>query len=1209
MSNRLKITYKSLEDYENIIAGILSPEVGGILFLGTNEVQNELWKMLNKEPRVHIGLRGANWGIVKNFKVVIINDTRIAFATSENSNQAKAFLEGLYDNPVVEPLANTRIIDLMDPELVPLLDSLDGEMMGWDFETRGLPLEYGYKPLGFSLVSMSFGLYIDFRKYTDYLERKEFLILKDFLLKNQKNLVTYYCIFEMKAFLHMYGEWIYPKDAMVIASIDDVHTNLKALSMWKLLTPSWDDELDYEMELLKEYNVTRNPELVEKIKANRLAIEPDADLSLYSSIEDGFGNEWEQCYPLAMARYCIIDSYYSLALYIIMKVGYSDQCIDIFHRNYYHGAYLSANLIPIKEKQLNSLLSLNRILSRNSSLMISRIYGELLVEKYGHIDYTEIFNPTQLKLIELGDYGLLQDKPYKILKELVSRCINEKKLTYLVDVYGAEKTRTILIRVDETGALDKPRATKVWKELVAELDIGGNSEDNIIESFNKKVNQKFIDQITEANAYALSRAEASGIDITQFTRYRVLAESVEEKELNKMSTKGFLKVITKAKDRDAFLDYVTPVNMNYIMTCMNPKYPNSLKIKSLKLFEKCDWDIDKLVGVLSDPSFEDDFLGFNPGNFKKYSEWISFEPYLDMVRYSLNKSKFDVLDNYTHNEVVVEENIPELIQVTSLPDSFKLLDLIEAKFHGFLGWSGYQARECWKDIWLSDYTVLLDRSQWDGPLCFDTRAWIYPLRDSSGLRKVMCNKWMGLNTFVLILGGDLMKHGYFKKSSDKMTLRGTGEGEDELHQYFDLLQYLSLKYGAEKQNSPYLAGNNGFRTKSYKRVKTTDLYTIVDKSEPGDAFEVRFEIASKSTKRWSSFYHTLPARASHDETLVPGITPEMMERGEIISYADINAMEPRSLAYDSNCKNYMSYYENGLDAYIELARLHKPDATPEELKRFRPKFKKLNISITYGMSIRRLAEELNTTVEEAQALVDTYFGAFPEVKEYIERCRTYMKEHDGRIMTFFGDKAQGNVDKYSTQALNYRVQGGASLLATSGYFNATTAAIKLGYKCSPFGIVHDSFQNVIKIKDIVYMEQIYDRYFSGFCYDVKKIKYKYEIDLCTSFRDHVSLQRYDFENKLLTINSGSWNDVKYILDTLGKHYKIRVENFDFDFKYEIPDGFESWVRNGLESHRYSGDPDVIKYPEVNDVKVYFEYDFNDERMNEIRNSDIDTLSW
>ena len=323
----------------------------------------------------------------------------------------------------------------------------------------------------------------------------------------------------------------------------------------------------------------------------------------------------------------------------------------------------------------------------------------------------------------------------------------------------------------------------------------------------------------------------------------------------------------------------------------------------------------------------------------------------------------------------------------------------------------------------------------------------------------------------------------------------------------------------------------------------------------------------------------------------------------------------RTLAYNSNCKNFIGYYENKQDVYKELARGYLKmknshsggdpnyEPTTSELKAQRPRFKQLSLALLYGMGDNSLSRSLGCEVSEAQELRRFYFDQFPEVETYIDYARQYMKDHDGRVWTLFGDKTVGVADRFMTQALNMRIQGGASLLATAGFFNTATAAMKLGLFCNPYGIIHDSCQNIINVTDIIYMEQVYARYFSGYCYEVKGIKYGYDLEVCTCFRDHASLSPYDFENKVLTIDEAPSDVCKYLIDSFSKKYDIEVEGFEMKYpKYEDP--MEIYLCN-MESHRWDNIDSIRKYPTVNDVKIHFNYDFNDELMNRIKSMPVD----
>lgn len=138
------------------------------------------------------------------------------------------------------------------------------------------------------------------------------------------------------------------------------------------------------------------------------------------------------------------------------------------------------------------------------------------------------------------------------------------------------------------------------------------------------------------------------------------------------------------------------------------------------------------------------------------------------------------------------------------------------------------------------------------------------------------------------------------------------------------------------------------------------------------------------------------------------------------------------------------------------------------------------------MGDNSLSAKLGTDMQEARELRRFYFDQFPEVEQFIIVCQEYYKEHGGLVKTILGDKAQGRPEQWTTKALNMVIQGFASLLATAGFFNTATAAKKLNFYCNPMGIIHDSCQNIVNVTDLIYMEQIYHRYFSEYCYEDRK---------------------------------------------------------------------------------------------------------------------------
>ena len=860
---------------------------------------HEVWTKLC-ESNLHIGLRGANWSIVKDIPMLTINEVGIVMIASRSEDRYGYFSTDTYKVAKSIQLKEIDILDLDDPQVPSKLMKLNGTLMGWDFETRGFPLEVGFKPLGFSLVNDDYGLYLNFRRLTKY-DSDIFKVLQTFLIKNQRNLITYNCKFEMSCFLQMFNKYIYPLDAMAILSCDDVHTNLKAAAQMYLSVPSWDDELDAEMKLLDMYMKTKDQSIIDQIVANRLKLDPMADISQYKSIKDGYGNAWEMCYPPALAKYCIYDSYYTLKIWEKVAPKYSDECIDIFHRNHYHGMYLACNPMPLRVNYLEQLINECKTVGTNADGYLNRLYGELLELKYGDLDYESVIDPVHIKLIEYGYSSMINDPPAKILKAVFKRCFTQLedgsyKLTTtepLVQIYGKYAARKILT----SATMSDIRGRKVWDYLVQELSLTTDTE--LVKKFNQKYNSKCLEYIQKFSDLA-KKSITMNIDVLM--RFRNLFYIVESdfRKVNKAYKPITDKILAFRKDKkktQLLLSYVNPQQYDEILNSRNPKVAT---MKSMRWYKKFDYNINKMIQALSDSEFKDDLVGFSDVNFTRYGDWIAFDHICDLIMYRKNKAKYAKLDEITLFDKPESENLnwidegkgtssegpyPELINATSAIDSAKLMDIIDLNFHDLLYMNLNKSRNNLDHaVWSQEEDVY---SYENIPDLYEPRMEFNTLTGMS-YRKFFLDKWTGANTFPQVYGSRLYKDGHYKKGREKLTLP-----KDPNDLYYLVIQYSYTMFTAAKQLSPYLQGEKGFDTKRYKRVKETDQYTIMDKTQKGDGFEVRFNIAEKSTKRSSSFYHTLSSHGN-DESTVLGLTDKQLSEGKVISYFDISQMEPRT---------------------------------------------------------------------------------------------------------------------------------------------------------------------------------------------------------------------------------------------------------------------------------------------------------------------------
>lgn len=120
--------------------------------------------------------------------------------------------------------------------------------------------------------------------------------------------------------------------------------------------------------------------------------------------------------------------------------------------------------------------------------------------------------------------------------------------------------------------------------------------------------------------------------------------------------------------------------------------------------------------------------------------------------------------------------------------------------------------------------------------------------------------------------------------------------------------------------------------------------------------------------------------------------------------------EPRLLSQYSQDKNMITAYKEGKDLYATIASgvykndywdnmEHKEDGTPNpEGKKRRSNCKSLLLGIMYGRGPSSIAEQIGSSVEEAQSIIDNFYRGFPAVKKWTEKT-----EQDAKINGYVED--------------------------------------------------------------------------------------------------------------------------------------------------------------------------------------------------------------
>lgn len=159
------------------------------------------------------------------------------------------------------------------------------------------------------------------------------------------------------------------------------------------------------------------------------------------------------------------------------------------------------------------------------------------------------------------------------------------------------------------------------------------------------------------------------------------------------------------------------------------------------------------------------------------------------------------------------------------------------------------------------------------------------------------------------------------------------------------------------------------------------------------------------------------------------------EEGYKILSADYSQVELRIIAHISEDQDMIHAFKSGEDIHARTAKeIFSLDSLDQVTSDHRRKAKEVNFGIPYGLSTFGLAQNLGISNGEAKEMIDAYFGRFPNISEYIDTAKEFVKEH-GYVKTLMGrrrylpDIESGNWNARAfaeRAAINMPIQGTAA---------------------------------------------------------------------------------------------------------------------------------------------------------------------------------------
>ena len=147
------------------------------------------------------------------------------------------------------------------------------------------------------------------------------------------------------------------------------------------------------------------------------------------------------------------------------------------------------------------------------------------------------------------------------------------------------------------------------------------------------------------------------------------------------------------------------------------------------------------------------------------------------------------------------------------------------------------------------------------------------------------------------------------------------------------------------------------------------------------------------------------------------------EPGWVFVSSDYSSQELNVIAYGSQDPVWLDALEKGLDLHGVCADLVFEDkwrnADADEKKKLRTQIKAINFGLAYGMGPFKLADTLQISKQEAEALIEKYFTEFPNIRDFLQTLGTF-GTRNGYIRTFKPFKRRRWFDSWYPKMWNDR---------------------------------------------------------------------------------------------------------------------------------------------------------------------------------------------
>jgi len=278
----------------------------------------------------------------------------------------------------------------------------------------------------------------------------------------------------------------------------------------------------------------------------------------------------------------------------------------------------------------------------------------------------------------------------------------------------------------------------------------------------------------------------------------------------------------------------------------------------------------------------------------------------------------------------------------------------------------------------------------------------------------------------------------------------------------DRLRSLSSTFGQRMAELEEQAHKLDWRQLS--KLKGTYTDALVAASDPTThRVHTSYQLAAATTGRLASSdpnLQNIPIRTETGRLIRQAF---IASPGHVLISADYSQIELRLLAHIGDIPELKRAFKAGLDIHAATASemFGVPvEGMPSETRR---RAKAINFGIVYGISAFGLAAQLGIDQGEAGAYIKTYFERFPGIRAYMDKTKTFVKEH-GFVTTVFGrrihipaihSKSGAERQFGERAAINAPIQGAAADIFRRAMIRMPNALAEAGLKTRMLLQVHD----------------------------------------------------------------------------------------------------------------------------------------------------------